>query len=588
MKIQNKTSIIGLLTLVLFYLFLIILILIFSQQILSSISTASIESNTITIIVILVLPLFLLGAIIYNVVKLINERIRKKVGSKLKTRLLLFFVFIALLSLIPQTLISISFINSAIDFWFSARIGEAMEGGLEVSIRFYRDKVENLSTFGKSPLLEEFLDELSKNPDRVWENIRYSNPEINILQVFDSSGNEVIFEGDSIARVENIAVLNWQDVSSPLKEVRGEDTILRIFKIHTIGSKEYLVIIGIHFPKRFSEYANRLTETGRIFNQVFQYKDRFRIVLILFYFLFSFPILLLSFLISFLLSEEIIRPIVDLEEATKRVSEGDFSFRILSGTHDELSILVSSFNKMVSELGISRRKLIQAEKISAWKEIAQRLAHEIKNPLTPIKLSAQRILKKYNEKPEGFGNVLKTSVSAIVTEVDNLNKLLIEFREFTKLPDPFPEHINLNELIDEVLSIYKNLSVNIEFEYRYHSDDIFINVDKNQIKQVFANLLKNSIHAIHDDGKIIISTNVIEKSGLKFLRIQISDTGCGMDEDVQQKLFNPYFTTKKDGSGLGLAIVERIIFDHNGSIWFETKKGSGTSFFIDLPFKEPA
>ncbi len=587
MRMQSKTSVIGLFALVLFYLFLIILILIFSQQILSNISTTSLQANTFALVVILILPLFLLGAIIFNIVKLINERIRKKAGSKLKTRLLLFFAFIALLSLIPQTLFSISFINSAINFWFSARIGEAMEGGLDVSVRFYTDKVENLSTYGKSPLLEEFLDELSNNPDRVWENIRYSNPEINVFQVFDKNGNEVIFEGDSITKIEDLKDINWQDVSSPVKEVRGEDTILRIFKIHYIGNKEYLVIIGIQFPKRFSEYAFRLTETGRIFKQVFQYKDRFRVVLILFYFLFSFPILLLSFLLSFLLSEEIIRPIVDLEEATKRVSEGDFSYRILSGTHDELSVLVSSFNKMVSELGGSRKKLIQAEKISAWKEIAQRLAHEIKNPLTPIKLSAQRMLKKYNEKPEEFNEVLNQSVSAIITEVDNLNKLLIEFREFTKLPDPFPENVNFKELIEEVLLIYKNLSVNIDFECRHHSIEISINVDKNQIKQVFANLLKNSIHAIKDEGKIIISTNVIDKSGLLYLRIQISDTGCGMNDEVQQKLFDPYFTTKRDGSGLGLAIVERIIFDHNGSIWFETKLGSGTSFFIDLPFKEP-
>ena len=276
---------------------------------------------------------------------------------------------------------------------------------------------------------------------------------------------------------------------------------------------------------------------------------------------------------------------MDLEEATKRVSEGDFSFRILTGTRDELSVLVSSFNKMISELGNSRKKLIQAEKISAWKEIAQRLAHEIKNPLTPIKLSAQRIEKKYNENSKKFNEILNNSVNAIVTEVDNLNKLLDEFREFTKLPDPFPENVNLRELIDEVLSIYKNIAANIDFEYKYHSEVIMINVDKNQIKQVFANLLKNSIHAIEDKGKIIISTNVIDKGGLKFLRIQISDTGCGMDDETQQKLFDPYFTTKKDGSGLGLAIVERIIFDHNGSIWFETKKGSGTSFFIDLPFQ---
>jgi signal transduction histidine kinase len=110
--------------------------------------------------------------------------------------------------------------------------------------------------------------------------------------------------------------------------------------------------------------------------------------------------------------------------------------------------------------------------------------------------------------------------------------------------------------------------------------------DPAQMKQVFANLIKNAIQAIPGEGKITITTSLVKKDETHYLRIQVKDTGTGMSEEVKEKLFDPYFTTKKDGSGLGLAIVERIIFDHNGSIWFETEKGSGTTFFIDLPIKE--
>ena len=581
---ESNRSVTGLLILVLFYLFLIALILFFSQYIISNISSTSPLANTLAIFVILVLPLLLLGAIVYNIVKLIKERTKKKAGAKLKTRLFIFFTFIALISLVPQALFSISFINSAIDFWFSSRIGEAMEGGFNIAFKYYISKVDNLKRFSNGSVFPILLYDLDGVPEKTWQNIKDANPEINLIQIFNSNGEDVFFHGDENARITDFESLERLINRPPTKEVRGSLSILRVLKKYNSGKNSYSIILGIVFPKKFEEHAGVITESRSTFKQLYQYKDLFRIVLVLFYFLFSFPILLLSILVSFLLAEEIIRPIVNLEQATRRISEGDFSFRILTRTHDELSVLVGSFNRMVSELEYSRKKLIQAERISAWKDIAQRLAHEIKNPLTPIKLSAQRIIKKAGEKPEILKDVINKAVPAIINEVDNLNKLLIEFREFTRLEPSFYS-VNIKSLIEEVLSVYENLSSKIQFETRFHADNIIMMIDKNQIKQVFANLLSNSIQAIEDEGNITITTALIKKEDNNYLRIQIHDTGKGMNDEAKEKLFEPYYTTKKDGSGLGLAIVEKIIFDHNGSIWFETKKDSGTTFYIDLPEK---
>jgi two-component system nitrogen regulation sensor histidine kinase NtrY len=310
-------------------------------------------------------------------------------------------------------------------------------------------------------------------------------------------------------------------------------------------------------------------------------------VLIVFYFFFSFPIFLLSILVSFLLTEEIIRPIVNLEEATRRVAEGDFSFRILSRSADELSHLVGSFNRMVSELSHSREKLKQSEKISAWQEIAQRLAHEIKNPLTPIKLSAQRILKKYTPDPEAgggeFQKVLQASVSSIVREVDNLNDLLVEFREFARLPMPRLQSVHLRELVEEVEAMYTNLSAQVRFDSVHISEDSVILADPGQLKQILANLIRNAIQAMPGGGEISIRSAVVHKEDRRFCRIWIKDSGEGIAEEIRDRVFEPYFTSKKDGAGLGLAIVERIVFDHDGNIWFETEEGVGTTFIIDLP-----
>jgi len=296
-------------------------------------------------------------------------------------------------------------------------------------------------------------------------------------------------------------------------------------------------------------------------------------------------VFLLSILVSFLLSEEVVQPIVSLEDATRRVAEGDFSTRILTRPNDELAALAGSFNRMVSELSRSRSKLMQAEKIAAWQEIAQRLAHEIKNPLTPIKLSAQRVLKKYTGESAEFRGILEASVSAIIREVDNLNAMLAHFRDFARLPVPRPETFGLREVVEEAAAIYNTASVSIDTA-RVGADSV-LTADRGQIKQLFANLFQNAIQAMPDGGRIGVASALVSKEGRRMCRVQVRDTGRGIDEKIRDMIFRPYFTTKKEGGGLGLTIVERIVFDHAGSIRFETQPGVGTTFIIDLPLGGP-
>ena len=291
---------------------------------------------------------------------------------------------------------------------------------------------------------------------------------------------------------------------------------------------------------------------------------------------------------SLLLTERIISPIVHLEDATRRVAEGDFSFRILTRPRDELSGLVESFNGMVSELDRSRRKLLQAERITAWQEIAQRLAHEIRNPLTPIKLSAQRILKKHADiaaatGADEFGRVLGSSVSAIIKEVENLERLLREFADFAKLPVPQPLPVNMKEILQEVTSVYASLSSTVKIDISPVPDSLVLSVDRSQMKRVFANLFTNAIQAMPDGGLLGVRTDIVKKAHISYCRIAVSDTGTGIAEQDRERVFDPYFTTKKDGTGLGLAIVQRIVFDHKGNVWAESDGSSGTTIFIDIP-----
>jgi nitrogen fixation/metabolism regulation signal transduction histidine kinase len=571
----------GLLVLILIFLVLIALIIVFSQQILASLANPGSPANLVVYLVVLIFPLVLLGVIVYQLVRLARQRASRRPGSRLKSRLLAFFAFVALLSSIPQAVLSINFISSTINFWLRAGIGEALRGGLALSLDYYHGLAENLGRFNSSPLIPVILEDLGHNPERLWKNVQTTNSQIHFVQVFDGQGRELLFRGRREGRLLAPPVLVPGGYLP--KEDRGGLSVLRHAAEHTLEDRRYVVVVGTVLASDFERKAAALTESLEAFGQLNRYNRFFRLVLIVFFFLFSLPIFLLSILVSFLLAGEIIQPIANLEEATRRVAEGDFSTRILTRSGDELAMLANSFNRMVSELAHSRSKLVQSEKITAWQEIAQRLAHEIKNPLTPIKLSAQRILKKYTGEAGEFRRVLEPAVSAIIREVDNLNAMLSQFRDFARLPMPKPERVLLRGVAEEAAAMYSTLSGKVTIDCTRIGADSAVTADRAQLKQVFANLFKNAIQAMADGGSITVASAVVTMEGRNFCRIWVRDTGQGIAEEIRDMVFRPYFTTKKEGTGLGLTIVERIVFDHAGNIRFESQNGVGTTFIIDLP-----
>lgn len=578
---QAGSTAAGLLALILIFLVLVTLIIVFSQQILASLATPSLPANTVVYLVVILFPLVLLGVIAYQLVRLGRQRADRQPGSRLKGRLLAFFAFVALLSSIPQVVLSISFISSTINFWLRAGIGEALRGGLSISLDYYHGLAENLSRFNSSPLMPVILEDVGRNPERLWKSVQTTNSRIHFVQVFDGQGRELLFRGRSEGRL-----LEPPEPAAGgflAKEDRGGVSILRHAAAHLLEGRRYVVVVGTVLASDFDRKAAALTESLEVFGQLNRYNRLFRLVLIVFYLLFSLPIFLLSILVSFLLAGEITQPIANLEEATHRVAEGDFSTRILTRSGDELAVLADSFNRMVAELAHSRAKLLQSEKITAWQEIAQRLAHEIRNPLTPIKLSAQRILKKYTDGQGDFRRILEPAVSAIIREVDNLNDMLVQFRDFARLPMPKPERVAVREAAEEAASMYGALSGKVSIDCSRIAADSVVTADRAQLKQVFANLFKNAIQAMPDGGTITVSSARLTMEGRSFCRIWVRDTGQGIAEAIRDMVFKPYFTTKKQGTGLGLTIVERIVFDHGGSIRFESENGAGTTFVIDLP-----
>jgi two-component system, NtrC family, nitrogen regulation sensor histidine kinase NtrY len=226
--------------------------------------------------------------------------------------------------------------------------------------------------------------------------------------------------------------------------------------------------------------------------------------------------------------------------------------------------------------------LIKTQKIAAWKEVAQGIAHEIKNPLTPIQLNTQRLKKKYHENKEDFARVFDESINIITQEVEGMKELLNEFLRFSRMPTPNPRPTALHKIIDDILISYSEHDKHLKIKKSFDPNLGAVHIDPEQIRRVFINLFENATDAIEDGGVISISTRVLQKE--KLVRIEFSDDGSGISPAHKDKLFLPHFTTKKRGTGLGLAIVNRIIIDHNGSIKAKNNHPKGTVFVIDFPY----
>ena len=279
-----------------------------------------------------------------------------------------------------------------------------------------------------------------------------------------------------------------------------------------------------------------------------------------------------------LLSRGISEPIGELVKGMQRVAEGDLSQPVEVKAKDEIKFLISSFNQMSHDLNVSQEKLVKAERLAAWQDVARKVSHEIKNALTPIQLSIRRLLSRLAPDDQ---KEIDEPLTTIQDEVESLRRLAEEFTTFARLPQVNLKSENLNELIRKVTTLIEaephSISVKLDFDESIPP----LSLDREQMRRALHNIIKNSIEASERGSSIFIQTRRANKENRKIL-IEIRDQGAGMNQEVLSKIFEPYFTTKNRGMGLGLSIVKRIIEDHNGEIVFESSPGRGTQVTIYL------
>jgi len=256
-------------------------------------------------------------------------------------------------------------------------------------------------------------------------------------------------------------------------------------------------------------------------------------------------------------------------------------------SQDEVGAVASAFNFMMEDLKTAKERLVIAERIAAWQEIARRLAHEIKNPLTPIQMAMDTLRKTWRKQHPEFGEILEESTTTVLQEADRLKHIVSEFSDFARMPKPELQRLDLNEVVRAAVSLYQGAA---PVEVRLFERLPEIDADRAQVSQVVLNLVENARDAIskRDGGAIVVRTRLGEAGDRALLVVE--DNGPGVPAELKDRVFAPYFTTKhvKGGTGLGLAIVHRIVSDHGGRILVTDAPGGGARFTIELPLRTGA
>jgi signal transduction histidine kinase len=293
--------------------------------------------------------------------------------------------------------------------------------------------------------------------------------------------------------------------------------------------------------------------------------------------------ILLTVFLSGWAAMRVTRPVEQLAAAARAVAGGDLGTKVEVNSHDELRDLADAFNRMTRELREQSDRLVQAERVAAWRELARRLAHELKNPLFPLQLTVENLVRAHAQNPAIFEEMFGESTATLLAEIGNLKSTISRFSEFSKMPQPNFQKVDLNELVQQVARVFQaqwQSGVKIDCRLELEPSLLPIAADSDLLHRALSNLVLNAMDAMPGGGTITLVTSKRENDRVG---LEVRDTGTGLTAEECGRLFTPYYTTKEHGTGLGLAIVQSIVSDHQGTISVRSATGRGSVFTIELP-----
>jgi signal transduction histidine kinase len=298
-------------------------------------------------------------------------------------------------------------------------------------------------------------------------------------------------------------------------------------------------------------------------------------------------VILLGLVLGWWISARVTRPIEELAAGAREVAAGHWEARVAVRSRDEIGQLADAFNEMTEELAEQRERLVQTERVAAWRELARRLAHELKNPLFPLQLTVENLQRAREQTSEQFDEIFFESTTTLRAELENLKSIVSRFSDFAKMPPPQFEPVNLNELVRSAVKLFEPQLAPVgrpPITPELYLDENLPRpqADPTLLRRALENLILNSLDAMPAGGTLTVRT--AQRPGA--VRLEVTDTGEGLTPEECARLFTPYYTTKRHGTGLGLAIVQSVVSDHNGRIEVESAPGAGATFRIELPVEQ--
>ena len=576
---------------------LLLIILSFIFIILSSIILITQRSNNMETlpylnVYIVISSLFILALVvsISFIIFPIILRVRRKKISTLNSKFTLYFISIALTPAILLGILGLVLIELGINDWFNNKIKNVINNSVFVAESYLEEHKETIKgdLYAMSNDLNNSSEVLTQDLSKMAIALRTqalirSLPETYII----NRNSDILFQA-----FKNNMPFYEPPLSSFDRVDSGEMTIMSSTQLNKVYAMiklnnfdEYYLYAGRSMDGNVISALNDTVSAKNEYTFLEMSRDKISLIFILLYVIVSLILILISIIIGINFADRIVKPISSIITATNNISKGLYDDKIKKNNdYIELNRLADSFNQMSGDIIKQRNQIIVSKKHETWSDIARRIAHEIKNPLTPIQLSAERLEKKTTglkiENKE-----INECIDTIRRQVNEIGYLVDEFSSFARLPDPDLKNNNIANTMSEVVSDYENDNKNIKFINKLHSSQINVNIDNSQISRVFQNLIVNSIHSISESkkkgGEIIYSSYEVDDN----IVLSIIDNGLGLKYE-KEELIKPYFTTKKKvgGSGLGLAIVEKILFDHHADFFLENRNDGKVGAEVKIIF----
>jgi len=563
---------------------------------LTFIDKSFIELNDVNLQYLLIINVILLIIFFYIIFSEIRNSLKNDMNVRGSTANRKYITFFSLFTLIPSVLIavfSLFLFSFALEKYLDNKITTAVNNSYELAKNYVdekRNKVESDIIMVAFDLNKNYklYDNKDKTNFQRFLNTQRIIRNLDQIHLIDSDKNLIISSSISgYTPVEDRALKMVLNDDRPLKIINPfENKSAAIIKLSSYPNT-FLYVVKF-LDEEISKYLLESQEAINFYYTVEEKRTGIKISFILIYIVVVTLLLFLSISIAIKFSSRFFRSINNLILASANISKGELDTKVPEIKTDvELETLSKNFNLMIDKLKSQQEKLLLSERHEAWENVARKLAHEIKNPLTPIQLTIDRLKNKYSSivnssDKENFNDYLKT----INKQINQIENLVNEFSDFARMPKPILKENDLINMIKDNINLLKQIDLSINIDFKYFEKKVLFFCDSEQLNRVFLNLIKNSIESIQE--KSLKTPNFVKKINIEiinkndYIEFIITDNGTGFSEKNLRNILKPYFTTKSKGSGLGLSIVNKIINDHEGTIKF-TQQKVGAKIIVKFP-----